>query len=58
MAPPSVLHNLPIFQGDEMTTKAVKKRIYEVKFKTYFVLKPSIETQNEVQVIYLNSIYD
>ena len=51
MAPPfaSVNHH-----GDEMTTQAFKKRIYEAKVKTNFVLKPSIETQKQIEVIYLN----
>ena len=48
------LHFLSYYYGDEMSTQAFKKRIYEVKVKTYFVLKPSIETQKQIQVIYLN----
>ena len=39
MAPPLAITT---YDGDEMTTEAFKKRIYEVKVKTYFVLKPSI----------------
>ena len=34
------------FHGDEMSTEAVKKRIYEAKVKTYFVLQPRIEIKN------------
>ena len=41
--------------GDEMTTQGFKKRIYEVKVKTYFVLKPSNEIKNQILVSYLNS---
>ena len=44
--------------GDEMTTQAFKKRIYEVKFKTYFVLEPSNLIKNQRLVSYLNSIYN
>ena len=50
MAPLSMI----IFHGDEMSTQAFIKRIYEVKVKTYFVLIQSIETQKQIQVIYLN----
>ena len=32
----------------------LKKKIYEAKVKTYFVLQPSIEIQNLIQVNYLN----
>ena len=35
-----------------------KKKIYEVKVKTYFVLKPRIEIKNWILVSYLNSIYN
>ena len=42
------------YHGDEMSTQAFKKRIYKAKVKTYFVLNPSIETQKQVQVTYLN----
>ena len=44
--------------GDKMSTQAFKKRIYEVKSKTYFVLQPSLETQNQIKVIHLNYICD
>ena len=57
MAPPfaSVTVNP---HGDEMTTRAFKKKIYEVKVRTYFVLKPRIEIKNWILVSYLNSIYN
>ena len=45
---------LPNYYGDEMSTQAFKKKIYEVKVETNFVLKPSIETQKKIQVTYLN----
>ena len=41
-----------------MTTQAVKKKIYEVKVKTYFVLKPSSEIKNQILVSYLNLFYN
>ena len=41
-----------------MATQVFKKRIYKVIIKTHFVLRPSIEIQNQIQVIYLNLIYD
>ena len=41
-----------------MTTQAFKKRILEVKVKTYFVLKPRIEIRNQILVSHLNSIYN
>ena len=37
-----------------MSTEAFKKKIYEAKVETHFVLKPSIETQKQIEVIYLN----
>ena len=40
--------------GEEMTTQAFKKKIYEVKVKTYFVPKPSNEIENQILVSYLN----
>ena len=40
-----------------MTTQAIKKKNYEVKIKTNFVLKGSNEIQNQIQVTYLNLIY-
>ena len=51
-------YELSYSNGDKMLTQVFKKRIYEVQFKTYFVLEPSIETQNQIQVIYLNHICD
>ena len=46
---------LPVLSRTQyMPTQVFKKRIYEVEFKTYFVLEPSIEIQNQIQVIYLN----
>ena len=44
--------------GDKMMTQAFKKRIYEVKFKTSFVLEPSNLIKNQRLVSYLNSIYN
>ena len=37
-----------------MTTQAIKKKNYEVKIKTNFVLKGSNEIQNQIQVTYLH----
>ena len=37
-----------------MATQVFKKKIYEVKVETHFVLKPSNEIQNQIQVTYLN----
>ena len=34
------------FHGDEMAILAFKKKIYEAKVKTLFVLKPRIVIQN------------
>ena len=42
----------------QVTTQAFKKRIYEVRFRTDFVLQPSKEIKNQVWVSCLNSIYN